>query len=136
MIIVAKDMIVGRISTIAAKKALLGETIDIVNCESALITGRKKEVIEKYIRKKNLGTFKGPFLHRAPEKIVRRIVRGMLPFKKSRGREAYKRVMCYIGMPKEFEGKEKLIIEGAHISRVKTNYVRIKDISIGLGMQK
>ena len=38
MIIDATELIVGRFATVAAKKALLGERIDIINCEKAIIT--------------------------------------------------------------------------------------------------
>ena len=48
MIIDAKDLIAGRIATVEAKKALLGEEVSIVNAELAVITGRKKNIMEKY----------------------------------------------------------------------------------------
>ena len=39
MIINAENLILGRMTTYAAKKALQGEEVDIVNCEKAIITG-------------------------------------------------------------------------------------------------
>ena len=54
MIIDAKNLIVGRLSTFAAKKAMLGEKVDIVNCDLAVITGRKKWLIEEAKRKRRV----------------------------------------------------------------------------------
>ena len=42
MLIDSKNIILGRLASFAAKHALLGENVDIVNCESAVITGNKK----------------------------------------------------------------------------------------------
>ena len=55
MIIDASDMILGRLATYVAKKALLGEKVDIVNCEKAVITGNKKSIFEKYKQRNERG---------------------------------------------------------------------------------
>jgi len=47
MIVDAKDLIVGRLATVVSKKALMGEKIDIVNCEKAIITGKKTEIYSR-----------------------------------------------------------------------------------------
>src|SRR3989344_765026 len=89
MIINAEDLILGRMATYAAKKALNGEKIDIVNCEKAIITGKRKDVLEKYKRKANRGgPFHGPFYPKMPDRFVRRVIRGMLNYKQERGKEA------------------------------------------------
>lgn len=129
MIIDTKDMIVGRIATVAAKKALLGEKVDIVNCKNAIMTGKKKFLLNEFKRRRDMGTYKGPFLPRLPDRFVRRIIRGMLPYKQDKGKNAYKRIMCHVGMPKEFEGKEICKIENADISKVKNqNYLTVGEI--------
>src|SRR3989344_3125317 len=86
MLIDGTNLILGRLASIVAKRALLGDEIVIVNCGNP---------------------FKGPFFPKIPDRIVRRTIRSMLPYRKPRGREAYKRVMCYLGIPKKYE-KEKL----------------------------
>jgi len=40
------------------------------------------------------------------DRILRRSVRGMLPWKSIRGKEAYARVRAYTGIPEEFTGKK------------------------------
>jgi large subunit ribosomal protein L13 len=134
MIIDAKNKIVGRIGTVAAKRALLGETIDIVNCDEAVISGKKGYILNEFKRKQEMGTFKGPFLPKMPDRFVRRMIRGMLPYKQDKGRNAYKRIKCYIGVPKGFEGKDFFEIEGANVSKIKeTSYVKIVEICKKLG---
>jgi len=106
MIIDATNSRLGRMATHAAKAALEGEEVVIVNCEEAVITGKKQVIVGQYVWKRDLGRpTKGPFVPRMPDRFVRRIVRSMLPYKSPRGVAAFKRVQCYIGTPKEFEGK-------------------------------
>lgn len=135
MIIDAKNMIVGRIATVAAKKALLGEKVDIVNCESAMVTGKRAFLLAETKRRIDMGIHtKGPFISRMPDRFVRRIVRGMLPYKQERGEKAFKRIMCYIGTPKDFEGKPTVKIPKADISKVANlDYITIKEICDRMG---
>ena len=130
MIVNAENLIVGRMITVVAKKALLGEKIDIVNCEKAIITGTKREVFEKYKAKANRGgPFKGPFLPKMPDRFLRRIVRGMLPYKQYKGKEAFKRIMCYNSIPDSLKDKKMEKIKEADISRMKTlKYVTVGEI--------
>ena len=96
--------------------------------------GRKKFLLNDFKRKKDMGTFKGPFIPRMPDRFVRRMIRGMLPYKKDKGKNAYKRIMCYIGIPKELEGKDMAKIENGHISKVMNlNYVSVSEICKKLG---
>ncbi len=107
MIIDAKNLIAGRLAAFVAKHALSGEKIIIINSEKAVISGRKKEVLAKYKRKVGMGVpKKGPFQPRMPDRFLKKIIKGMLPMTKPRGREALKRVKCYINVPEEFK-KEK-----------------------------
>ena len=135
IVIDAADSIVGRIGTYAAKQALLGEEVKIVNSEKAVISGKKENTFEIYLRKKAMGTpRKGPFLHRKPERLLRRVVRGMLPYKKPRGKMAYKRVLCYQGIPDEFKDAKLIKLENANISKLPNlKFVTLYDVSKRLG---
>jgi len=130
MIINAENLIIGRLATFAAKQALLGEKIDIVNCENAMMTGNKKYILKKYAQKRQMGIpAKGPFIHRTPEKFVKRAVRGMLPYKQEKGRKAFERIKCYKGIPEKFKDKKLEILEKANISKVPNlKYIRIGEI--------
>jgi len=122
-----KNAILGRLASYAAKEALKGEEIVIVNCEEIIITGNKKNIKGKFEeRRERVGSSqKGPKISRVSEKIVKRTIRGMFPdHRQGRGREAYKRVKCYNKIPKEFEDK-KMIKAG---KEKKGKFVRIKEI--------
>ena len=130
MIIDATNLILGRMATYVAKGLLLGETIDIVNSEKAVITGDKQLILAKYLQKVKRGIpLQGPYFPRTPERIVKRTIRGMLPHKRYKGKEALKRVRCYIGLPKEFEGKNIETINNANIEKVAdANHITIKEL--------
>ncbi len=125
MIIDATGLKVGRLSTVVAKAALSGEKVDIINVERAVFTGSKDDLVKKYMQRHSRGgPHWGPFYPRMPDRLVRRIIRGMLPYKTPRGRDAFKRVMCYIGNPKDEKG---VSIEDAHIGET-MQYVTVKEL--------
>ncbi|MBN2142537.1 50S ribosomal protein L13 [Candidatus Woesearchaeota archaeon] len=124
IIIDAKNQIVGRIGVVVAKQALLGEEVAVINCEKAVITGSRDYVLGKFKQRRDRGVpRKGPFYPRMPDRFVRRSFRGMLPMDKTRGREAFKRIMCYMGVPKDFEGKKTLVVPGADRSKLPTTKI-------------
>ncbi len=126
-----KGAVLGRLASYAAKEALKGEEIEIINCEQIIITGNKKEIKEKFeSKRKRVGsTQKGPKVSRASEKIVKRIIRGMLPnYRKGRGRDALKRIKCYVGVPKKYEETKKISF-GKNESKLQSKIITIKDIS-------
>ena len=130
MILDATDLILGRIASFAAKKALLGENIDIINCENAIITGNKYQIFAKYKNKKRRGIpTKGPFFPKMPDMFVKRTIRGMLPYKKEKGEIALKRITCYIGVPDQFKDKKFETIAKANIANVPSlRYVKVENI--------
>jgi large subunit ribosomal protein L13 len=105
-VINAEDCIAGRLASHVAKRLLKGEEIVIVNAEKAIVSGNPKAVEGFFAEKIKRGDpYHGPFYPKLPEKILRRIVRGMLPFGKPRGREAYRRLKVYRSVPEDFKGK-------------------------------
>lgn len=138
IVINAKDHIAGRLATYAAKKALLGEQIAIVNAEHVYITGTPKTVAEDFLRKRKMGTWAtGPFYHRQPDRLLRRIIRGMLPHKQEKGKSAYDRIMCYLGVPEEFKTQKMETIPGAQISKVPNlKYISLKEVCLFLGSKR
>jgi large subunit ribosomal protein L13 len=98
----ADGAVLGRLASEVAKRLLNGEDITVVNAEKALVTGSRKNVMFHYKEQRFIGsTRKGPYFPRMPDRILRRTVRGMLPFTQYRGRAAYKRLKVFIGVPRE-----------------------------------
>ena len=109
-VIDATNLILGRLASKAAKHALDGGNVIIINCEKAIVTGDKKQIFDSYIRKFDVGQVnQGPYFPRTPDQLVRRTIRGMLPRKKPKGRAALERIKCYAGMPTQI----KLDLAGA-----------------------
>lgn len=131
----AKNLIVGRLATVVAKKAMQGETVNIVNSELAVMTGKPQEVFKRMREKLARGTpSTGPFFHRSADRLLRRMIRGMVPYKQPRGAAAYKRIMCHRGIPEAFAKEELQTIEAANVIKVsKANFVTVGDISKVLG---
>ncbi len=120
MIIDATNMIMGRLATKAAKQALSGENVIVVNCEKAVITGNRKSILAYYVDRLQLGQVnQGPYFQRRPEKLVRRVIRGMLPRKKPRGRTAFERVICHAGIPAGIKAEDAKGIPEASLERIK-----------------
>jgi len=105
--------ILGRLASYSAKEALKGEEIAIVNCEKIIITGNRENIQSDFDQKtKRVGHGQtGPKYSRDSEKLVKRIIKGMLPNpREGRGREALKRIKCYKGVQKEFEKEKRISI--------------------------
>ena len=113
LIINAENAVLGRLASYAAKQALLGKKVIIVNSEKAIVVGNEKDILRRYMEKRKRGgsSQKGPFFPSQPERILKRVIRGMLPYKKGRGRGAFKKIRCYKGLPPEFEN-EKMVKSG------------------------
>ena len=122
----------GRLSTVAAKNLLKGDEIAVINSEKAIISGKKSMIKKRYKQKREVGTYrKGPFFPRPPERIVKRTIRGMIPYQTPHGRAAFKRLKCYIGVPEEFKDQkiEKLKVA----DKQPIDFITIKELSKSLG---
>lgn len=111
VIIDASDATMGRLASFAAKQALLGREVIIVNCKYAIITGNHNPTIERYhtMRARGGSSMRGPNYPKLPYMIVKRSVRGMLPdHRHGRGKDAFKRVICYNDTPKKYENVSKI----------------------------
>ena len=126
-IIDGTDMIAGRLATAVAKMALEGEVIKIFNAEKVIISGNPKTIIKEWTERIHKGNaLAGPYYPKRADLILKRIIRGMLPYKKELGLKAFKRIKAFLGVPKEFEGKN-LTIKGANM--MSSNIV--KHITLG-----
>ncbi len=134
-IINGQDLLLGRLASLVAQRTLRGESIAIVNAELAVISGSRARVLNAYGRKRSRGSREGgPFFPRRPDQILKRTIRGMLPYKRQRGAEALKRVKCYVGVPMEFAGEPMEVLEEAHLNRLNTpGFVTLGAVSTYLG---
>jgi large subunit ribosomal protein L13 len=129
VVVDARNCIVGRVASEVAQRALAGETVAVVNAEDAVITGSEEDVMGVYRKRVEVGSDRGPYYPKRPDRIFKRAIRGMLPYKSQRGREAFENVRVYVGNPFDEEGE---VLEDTSLDRLSN----IKFISLGEISQK
>jgi large subunit ribosomal protein L13 len=138
-VINADGLILGRLSSHVAKRLRNGEEIVILNAEKAIISGRRKQLVEFYAHRRTRGASqtkaKGPFYPRTSDAILKRTVRGMVEYKKPTGRAALKRLRVYLGVPKEFKDVKMETLETAKKPHL-VKFVHLGDISKELGAKQ
>ncbi|HDD72604.1 MAG TPA: 50S ribosomal protein L13 [Candidatus Aenigmarchaeota archaeon] len=135
MIIDAENQVLGRLASKTAKELLKGKRVIIVNAEKAVISGSPDSIFNNFLEKIQRGDpYHGPFYPRKPDKILRRVIRGMLP-KKPRGREALKRLRVCISVPKEISERDiKKFAESEN--KLKCKHITLGKLSERLGAKK
>ena len=137
VVIDATDLIRGRLASVVATRLLRGERVAIVNSEKAVITGKKNMIVLRYKSKLQIKThtapWKGPFHYRRPDRIVKRTIRGMLPWKKPRGKAAYKRLRVYIGVPEYLSQIPIQTVSEAHVKKTESSYITVETLSNEMG---
>lgn len=128
----AAGQVLGRLCSHVAKRLLQGEEITVVNAERAVITGSRDAILREYQQKRRVGSQrKGPYFPKRADRILRRTVRGMLPYQRPRGREALRRLRVHEGVPDGVEtpgdGPEASV-EGAT-----TTYITLGELATLLG---
>ncbi|PTD93406.1 50S ribosomal protein L13 [archaeon SCG-AAA382B04] len=137
MIIDAHNAVLGRLASEVAKKAKIGEEITIINAEEAIITGNKDQILEKYKKRYERGSKDwGPHYPRVPDRIVRKTIRGMLPYKQQKGKKALENITVRMGEPSEIDTQDaQKIAEASEKALASNKYIKIKEISSHLGWQ-
>jgi large subunit ribosomal protein L13 len=128
IVIDGKNAVMGRLASFVAKESLKGEEVSIVNCGEIIITGNKKFMEQDMQKRREMigSGQKGPHISRTSEKIVKRAIRGMLPdHREGRGKEAFKRIKCYAGVPPEFKDSKKITFE----DQDKLKYIYVKELT-------
>jgi large subunit ribosomal protein L13 len=134
-VIDANGLIMGRLSSVVAQKLLAGEEVSVVNAEKAIISGSKIKTYKDYDEIRNMGTREfGPYFPKRPDRILKRTVRGMLPYKRARGRDALSRLKVYVGIPSEFKDAELITLAEADMNRLSSSkYMTLGELSHKLG---
>ena len=131
-VIDAEGLVVGRMATHVARRLLSGEEVMIINAEKAVIVGSRESIYADEFERFNRGGFRGPWHPRMPDQMLRRKIRGMLPYKRARGRDAWHRLQAYIGVPRGIDATKALRIEDARPSGAHP-YVLLAEVCQYLG---
>ena len=131
VVINGEGAILGRLASVVAKNILMGEEVIIVNVEKIVISGNPRKSMEYFLEKRQRGTsVRGPYYPRYPDRIFRRVVRGMIPYKKAKGRVALKRLRVFMGCPSEYKNLVKI---GKTVEELRAKYTTLGEISKHLG---
>lgn len=107
MIVDAGGAILGRLASKIAKELLKGEDIVVINSEKIVVSGNPEAVFKRFHERKDRGdTSKGPFYPQYPDRILIRSVRGMLPYKKEKGKRAFRKLKVFIDNPDNLKGEK------------------------------
>lgn len=119
IIINAEGLILGRMSSLIAKRLLEGQNIMVVNAEKAIISGKRISKVTEAKTFLEVGHLRwGPIHYRRPDRIARKTVRGMLPYRQPKGKQAYKRLKVFMGVPDELKSQQMETLPKAQATKL------------------
>uniref|UniRef100_A0A7N0U6W6 60S ribosomal protein L13a n=1 Tax=Kalanchoe fedtschenkoi TaxID=63787 RepID=A0A7N0U6W6_KALFE len=104
----------GRLSSIIAKELLNGQRVIVVRCEEICLSRglvRQKMKYMRFLRKRmNTKPSHGPIHFRAPEKILWRTIRGMIPHKTKGGAAALAHLKTFLKVLRLQDGHKHCLL--------------------------
>lgn len=138
IVVDAANCIAGRMCSHVSKLILEGNRVAIVNAEKAMLSGNNRyKTIELYKEHLEINSvtnpIHGPFHPRRPDTILSKMVRGMVPKRKSSGITAFRRLRVYIGVPEEMKGAKMESFEDSKIRKPEAYYISVGEIAKQIG---
>jgi large subunit ribosomal protein L13 len=130
----ADGLILGRMASKVAKRLLSGEEVIIVNAEKSVLSGKKRSKVAEAKEFLEVGApMRGPFHSRRPDRIMRKTVRGMLPFKQPKGKNAYKKLKVFMGVPEDLKDQKMDTLTEAQATKLKGPYFTLAELAKEVG---
>ena len=130
------NLVAGRLSSKIAKRLIDGETIVIVNAEKVVMVGRREEIVAKYKKKVDATVHSnphfGPKYERIPSRILKRMIKGMLPNRKVTAERIMKQLKIYNGVPITLKDTKFETVSGVTYND-KHDFITLKEISELIG---
>ncbi len=137
IVVNGEDCIAGRICSHVAKLLLKGYQVTLVNAEKVMVSGERHKTIKSFKEDLEINSatnpIHGPFHPRRPDRIMTKMVRGMVPKRKSSGMEAFKHLRVYIGIPSQLKDSKMELFEDSKIRKPASFYISIGDIAEEIG---
>lgn len=137
VIVDATNLVVGRMASNVAKLLLEGRRVVVVNAEKALISGSRTNIVSKQTGRLEIGSIVNPKYNphrfKEPHRMLTRIIRGMLPRKKPKGADAFKRLRVYVGTPVTYRSDEKKAFDDAKAHKPLPMYTTMGELASALG---
>lgn len=137
IVVDATNCIAGRMCSHVSKLLLQGNRVAIVNAEKAMLSGDRYKTIGLYKEYLEINSvtnpIHGPFHPRRPDTILSKMVRGMVPKRKTSGIEAHQRLRVYIGVPEEMKKSKLESFTDSKIRKPESYYITIGEIAKQIG---
>jgi large subunit ribosomal protein L13 len=137
IVVDASNCISGRVCSKVSKLLLQGNRVSVVNAEKVMVSGNRYEVIESYKKRLEVSSvtnpINGPFHPRRPDTIITKMIRGMVPKRKSSGMQSFKRLRVYIGIPDELKNSTMKTFDDTKITRQESFYISMSDVAKQIG---
>jgi large subunit ribosomal protein L13 len=139
IVVDATNCIAGRMCSHVSKLLLQGNKVAIVNAEKAMLSGDRYKTIELYKEHLEINSvtnpIHGPFHPRRPDTILSKMVRGMVPKRKTTGVEAHQRLRVYIGVPEEMKNSKLESFADSKIRKPESYYITVGEVAKQIGWQ-
>jgi len=140
VVVDAANCIAGRMCSQVSKLLLQGNRVTVVNDEKDMLSGNRYKTIDLYKEHLEINSvtnpIHGPFHPRRPDTILTKIVRGMLPKRKTRGVEAFKRLRVYISTPEDLKNIKTESFDYSKITRPASYYITVGDVAKQIGWKE
>ncbi|AFZ70313.1 ribosomal protein L13, archaeal/eukaryotic [Caldisphaera lagunensis DSM 15908] len=138
IVIDGSNTILGRLASHVAKLLLEGKKVVVLNSEKIAVSGDPTKLIQFY--KDTILNVKTHYSHkwrpkraRSPTRLFKKTVSGMLPKNNKKGEEALKRLIVYVGVPKEYKNKEAIKVQEASVEKLGGRYTTLQVIAENMG---
>lgn len=135
-----EEAVLGRISSRVAKLLIEGHEVILVNAEKIRITGHVRDLTDKYKRlielKDKANPEHSPHYSRRPDLFVKRVIRGMLPYKQPKGKAAYRLLKVYMGPAKDIKGAKAYDTGAKKAREAFVDSMTISELSEKLGYRQ
>jgi large subunit ribosomal protein L13 len=133
----ATDCIAGRMCSQISKLLLNGHRVRVVNAEKTMMSGNRYMIIDSYRKfltiRSATNPINGPVHPRRPDRILTKMIRGMLPKRKSSGISAFKRLRVYISVPPELKDTKMETFENSKIRKPQSYYLSLGNVAKEIG---
>jgi len=137
IVVDATSCIAGRMCSHVSKLLLQGNRVAIVNAEKAMLSGARAKTIQLYKEHLEINSvtnpIHGPFHPRRPDTMLTKMVRGMVPKRKTSGLEAFSRLRVYIGVPEEMKKGKMESFSDSKITKPESYYITVGEVAKELG---
>jgi large subunit ribosomal protein L13 len=137
IVVDAANCVAGRMCSHVSKLLLQGNRVAIVNAEKAMLSGDRYKTIQLYKEHLEINSvtnpIHGPFHPRRPDTILSKMVRGMVPKRKTSGLEAHQRLRVFIGVPEEMKKAKMESFEDSKITKPESYYITMAEVAKQIG---